>query len=68
MTSPFYAAPRGTCQGYPLPPLLFTTVLEPLAVMIREDPNGEGIKGVEEGMLQKLVLYADILLQLSNPL
>lgn len=68
MMSPFFTVSRGTRQGCPLSPLLFTMVLEPLAIKIREDPNILGLKGVDKETEQKLMLYADdILLLMSEP-
>lgn len=58
---------RGTCQGCPLSPLLFTLSLEPLAVWICRDPMVRGLKWTE-GWEDRISLYADdILLYLASP-
>ena len=56
----------GTRQCYPLSPLLFSTVLEVLATVIREEKEIKGIQiGKEEG---KLSLFADdMILYIGNP-
>lgn len=66
LISDFFCLSRGTRQGCALSPLLFTMVLEPLAVAIRADVR---IKGVQAGGREhKLFMYADdILVVLKEP-
>lgn len=66
LISDFFCLSRGTRQGCALSPLLFTMVLEPLAVAIRAEVR---IKGVRAGGREhKLFMYADdILAVLEDP-
>lgn len=62
LTSPFFCLTRGTKQGDPLSPLLFTLFLEPLAISVRTETD---IKGVSQGGEEyKMFLYADDILLL----
>ena len=56
----------GTRQGYPLSPLLFSIVLEVLAIAVRKEKE---IKGIQIGKEEvKLSLFAhDMVLYLENP-
>lgn len=65
--SKFFTLQRGTRQGCPLSPLLFSLVIEPLAAAVRSDAY---IKGIQRGdSVHKVSLYADdTLLYVSEPL
>ena len=55
-----------TRQGCPLSPLLFNTVLEVLAIEIREEKETKGIQTGKEEV--KLSLFADdMILYIENP-
>ena len=55
----------GTRQGFPLSPLLFNTVLEVLATVIREEKE---VKRIQIGKEEKLSLFADdMILYIENP-
>ncbi len=66
LTSPPFSVHRGTMQGCPLCPFLFTIFIEPLAAAIRQNNNITGIQ--TPNAHHKISLYAnDILLFLENP-
>lgn len=57
---------RGRRQGCPLSPLLFDISIEPLAQLIREEHEIQGLS--INGEQHKLSIYADdVLLYISNP-
>ncbi|CAJ1048216.1 LINE-1 retrotransposable element ORF2 protein [Xyrichtys novacula] len=65
-TSQSFTLHRGTRQGCPLSPSLFTIFIEPLAAAIRQNPLITGIQ--TPNMHHKISLYADdILLFMDNP-
>lgn len=58
---------RGTHQGCPLSPLLFTLTIEPLALLIHSNPKMQGLE--LGGHQHKLCLFADdVLIFLTSPL
>ncbi len=66
-TSEQFELKRGTRQGCPLSPLLFSINIEPLAEMIRENPLIHGISS--GGGTHKISMYADdIILYINDPL
>ena len=61
-----FSLKSGTRQGYPLSPLLFNIVLEPLATAIRAEKEVKGIQIGKEDV--KLSLFADdMILYIENP-
>lgn len=57
---------RGTRQGCPLSPLLFSVTIEPLAIWLRQEDRCKGV--TRFGKSHKLFLYADdLLLYMSDP-
>ncbi|KAI9999384.1 hypothetical protein NQD34_018261 [Periophthalmus magnuspinnatus] len=63
--SEYFSLGRGTRQGCPLSPLLFTIAIEPLAAAIRSSSMHGIMRG---GLVHKVALYADdLLLFVSNP-
>lgn len=66
--SNFFPLGRGTRQGEVLSPSLFALSIEPLAELIRSNPQIQGIRD-DSNIQHKLSLFADdILLFLENPL
>lgn len=66
MSQPF-TLERGMRQGCPLSPLLIALCIEPLAEIIRSNPDIQGIRVERE--LHKVSLYADdIIVYISDPL
>lgn len=66
LTSQSFTLHRGTRQGCPLSPSLFTIFIEPLAAAIRQNPSIKGIETPQQ--THKISLYADdILLFIQEP-
>lgn len=66
ISSPPFSLRRGTRQGCPLSPLLFTLVIEPLAIWLRSEVGFQGITRLST--VHKVSLYADdLLLYISDP-
>ena len=57
----------GTRQGSLLPPLLFNTVLEVLATVIRQEEEIKGIQIGEEGVLKMSLFADDIIVHIQTP-
>lgn len=67
LQSEYFPLSRGTRQGCPLSPLLFTIAIEPLAIALRQSEDFSGI--VRGELTHKLSLYADdLLLYTSDPI
>lgn len=67
MRSQNFSLSRGTRQGCPLSPLLFTLTIEPLALVLKSTPSIHGIS--RWGLEMNVSLYADdMLLYISDPL
>ena len=63
--SSLFPLSRGTRQGCPLFPLLFSLAVEPLAIAVRAHPVIEGVMVKDEKHI--ILLYADdIMLYLTN--
>lgn len=66
-TSQRFPLRRGTRQGCPLSPLIFTLMLEPLATWVQRDPLIRGLRWTDSWEA-RISLYADdILLYLASP-
>ncbi|CAI5656797.1 unnamed protein product [Oreochromis niloticus] len=66
VNSEYFTLSRGTRQGCPLSPLLFTLAIEPLSVALRTSPLFQGV--IRGGTEYRVALYADdLLLYVTNP-